>query len=131
MGHDEDAVRDALAALDEAFDRRDLAGILDLCTEDVVFIGSGAGEEAVGRDKIGPMFDALAPHLEDLEFSVAWESVDVEIHGDVALMHAVGSATLITARRNDVLRYRMTGVLVRDGGHWRWRVFHGSEPGSW
>src|SRR5439155_7073693 len=60
------AVRDALTALDEAFERRDLEAALDLCTEDVVFIGSGDGEVAAGRDAIGPMFAALAPQLEHL-----------------------------------------------------------------
>ena len=41
---------DAHAALDTAFDRRDVAAVLNLCTDDVVFIWSGDGEEAVGRE---------------------------------------------------------------------------------
>jgi hypothetical protein len=36
-----EAVRQALTALDEAFERRDLEAVMDLCTRDVVFIGSG------------------------------------------------------------------------------------------
>lgn len=69
MDNDATAVRDALTALDNAFARRDLQAALDLCMEDVVFVGSGQGEEAVGRDEIGPMFAALAPQLEGMEFS--------------------------------------------------------------
>jgi uncharacterized protein (TIGR02246 family) len=128
---DADAVRDALAALDEAFARGDVQTVLSLCTDDVVFIGSGEGEEAVGRDAIGPMFRALAPQLEGMTFSLAWESVEVNVVGDVALVYARGPATLVTSRRRDSFEYRLTGVLLRDGGRWRWRVHHGSEPGAW
>jgi ketosteroid isomerase-like protein len=45
MDGDAQSVRDALTALDDAFERRDLDAVLALCTEDVVFIGSGEGEE--------------------------------------------------------------------------------------
>jgi uncharacterized protein (TIGR02246 family) len=128
---DEQAVRNALAALDDAFARRDLDAAVELCAEDVLFIGSGDGEEARGRDAIIPMFTALAPNLEGLEFSRSSESIDVEFLGDVALLFATGPARLVTASRDLEFRYRLTGVLVRDGDRWLWRVFHGSEPGAW
>jgi len=131
MEADAEAVIDALTALDEAFERRDLQAALDLCTEDVVFIGSGEGEEAVGREKIGPMFAAVAPHLEGMKFSLAWEGVEVEVLGDVAVLYAWGPATLVTSRRSTSFRYRLTAVLVRDGERWLWRIHHGSEPGPW
>jgi ketosteroid isomerase-like protein len=51
---DAQAVRDALTALDEAFERRGRQAVLELCTDDVVFIGSGQDEEAVGRQEIPP-----------------------------------------------------------------------------
>ncbi|MGL6278043.1 MAG: nuclear transport factor 2 family protein [Gaiella sp.] len=131
MESDRQAVRRALALLDDAFDRRDLEAVLQLCTEDVVFIGSGEGEEAVGRDAIGPMFAALAPHLDGLTFSLEWESVDIDVLGEVALVSARGSAQLVTPGRDRAIRYRLTGVLVRTTGGWRWRIHHGSEPGAW
>lgn len=130
-GGDEDAVRDALAALDAAFERKDLDGALDLCAEDVVFIGSGDGEEAVGRKAIGPMFAALAPQLEGLDFSLEYDAVDVDVRGDVALLLGWGTAKLVTRHRDETFRYRLTGVLVRSDGRWLWRVHHGSEPGAW
>lgn len=49
----------AFEALDEAFERRDADAILALCTDDVTFIGSGFGEEAVGRSALARMFAAL------------------------------------------------------------------------
>jgi uncharacterized protein (TIGR02246 family) len=132
MNEDEQAVRDAFTALDEAFERRDLDAALALCTDDVVFIGSGHGEEAVGRDAIAPMFAALAPQLEGGEWSLTWDSIDVDVLGDVALLLAWGKARLVTQRRGEQrFRYRFTGVLVRSGDEWLWRVHHGSEPGAW
>jgi uncharacterized protein (TIGR02246 family) len=128
---DAEAVKEALTALDRAFHRRNLRAALDLCTEDIVFIGSGEGEVAVGREQIGPMFATLAPQLEGMEFSLAWESVEVAVLGDIAILYAWGPATLVTSRRNASFRYLLTGVLVRDSGRWLWRVHHGSEPGAW
>jgi uncharacterized protein (TIGR02246 family) len=131
MDDDSAAVMAAFHALDEAFARHDLDAVLDLCTEDVVFIGSGAGEEAIGRDAIAPMFAELRPQLDGLEFSLKWDTVDVDVRGKVALVTAWGSARLATPNRDETLRYRFTGVLVRVKRRWLWRVHHGSEPGAW
>ena len=128
---DEDDVRAALSALDDAFARADLAAVYELCTEDVVFIGSGEGEEVVGRDGIGPMFEALLGRVGPIDFSLEWDSVDVEVLGDVALVLAWGRGRLKTGQREEELRYRFTGVLVREGDRWLWKAHHGSEPGRW
>jgi len=131
MGDDSAAVLAAFRELDAAFARHDLDAVLDLCTDDVVFIGSGSGEEATGREAIVPMFAALAPHLDGLEFSVEWESVSADVLGDVGLVTAWGAAKLVTPNRDETLRYRFTGVVIRVDGRWLWRVHHGSEAGAW
>lgn len=61
MDGNAEAVRDALTVLDEAFERRDLRAAFELCAEDVVFIRSGEGEEAVGPEEIGPMSPRSRP----------------------------------------------------------------------
>src|SRR6476661_669967 len=113
---DAQSVRDALTALDDAFAGGDIPAVLSLCTEDVLFIGSGDGEEAVGREAIGPMFTALSAQLEGLKFSLVWDSVAVDVRGDLALLYARGSAALLTPRRDHKFTYRLTGVLVRMDG---------------
>ena len=128
---DEEDVRRALADLDSAFARKDFDGVLELCADDVVFIGSGNGEEAVGRSAIGPMFATLEAQIEELEFSLQWDEVEVDVLGDLALLRACGRAKLATQERDATFRYRLTGVLVRSNGRWLWRVYHGSEPGAW
>lgn len=131
MADDDAAVRNALTALGVAFERLDVDAVLDLCTNDVVFIGSAEGEEAVGRDAVVAMLAAVAPHAEGVEFSLVWDSVDVDIHGDIALLVAWGEAGLVTKAGSSTLRYRLTGVLIRGNGGWRWRIHHGSEPAAW
>jgi uncharacterized protein (TIGR02246 family) len=124
-------VRRALADLDAAFDRGDLAAVRELCTEDVVFIGSGEGEELVGRDAIEPTFAALAERVGEIEFALEWESVDVEVLGGVALVVASAGGRLKASGRETLVRYRLTGVLVERDGRWLWRLYDGSEPGRW
>ena len=132
MDADAQTVRDALAALDKAFERRDLEAVIDLCTPDVVFIGSGDGELAADRDAIEPMFAALAPHLADSTFSLGeWESLRIDVLGDVAILFASAPAELKTPNREARFRYRLTGALVRRDRRWLWRVHHESEPGGW
>ena len=121
----------AFAALDDAFARGDLAAVRELCTDDVVFIGSGEGEEAIGRDAIEPTFAALSERVGPIEFSLDWDAVDVDVLGEVALVLAWGHARLKTEDREETLRYRFTGVLVRQGERWLWKMHHGSEPGRW
>jgi uncharacterized protein (TIGR02246 family) len=128
---DEDDVRAALTALDDAFARGDLAAVRELCTENVVLIGSGEGEEMVGRDAIEPMFTTLLERVGPIDFSLEWDSVDVEVLGEIALVLAWGRGLLKTDQREEALRYRFTGVLVRDGEWWLWKFHHGSEPGRW
>jgi ketosteroid isomerase-like protein len=65
------------------------------------------------------------------EFAQQWESVRAEIIGDLAILSAIGEATLNSPRRQAVTRYRLTGVLVRKADRWLWRVHHGSEPAAW
>lgn len=131
MVDDQTAVRDALSQLDAAFAQHDLAAVVDLCTEGVVFIGSGVDEEAVGRSGIEDMFAAIADRADGTEFALRWESVSAEIIGDLAILRAIGEATLNSPRRQAVTRYRLTGVLVRKADRWLWRVHHGSEPAAW
>ena len=94
-------------------------------------MGSGEGEEALGRDALVAMLAALTPHAEGTEFTLVWDSVDVDVLGDVALLVAWGKATLVTPRRTATMRYRLTGVLQRSDGRRRWRVHHGSEAAAW
>jgi ketosteroid isomerase-like protein len=127
-----DSVMEAIRGLGAAFVTRDLAAFEALCTEDVVFIGSTEGEEAIGHgEAITRMWDAIGSRSEGVTFKLDWESVDVDVIGDLALVTGLGTATFGTPFRTAINRFRLTGVLQRSGDKWLWRVQHGSEPLPW
>lgn len=131
VASDESAVLEVVRQFDEALERRDLDAALATCTADVVFIGSGDGEQAVGRAAIAAMAAELAMRANGVQFTVDTEEVQVSILGDVALLAAFGTAHLRSPRGDRRGPYRLTGCLVRVAGQWRWRLHHGSEPLPW
>ena len=128
---DEARVRQVIRQFDEALERRDLHAALAMCASGVVFIGSGEGEQAVGREAVVQMATALAEQAADVEFAVTDSTLDVSVHGDVAVVASFGTATLRSPRGDRTGPYRLTGVLLREGDTWKWRVHHGSEPLPW
>ena len=81
-------------------------------------------------DAIEPTFGVLAERVGPIEFGVEWDSVDVEVLGDVALVVGLGSGHLKTSDRDTPLRCRSTGVLVERDGTWLWRLPR-LGPGRW
>src|SRR4051794_25948728 len=102
------AVREVVLRFDEALDQQDLATALALCTDDVVFIGSGEGEQAVGRDAVAELAVSLAERIRDVEFRVTDTVLSVEVAGDVALVTSFGTAHLRSPRGVREGPYRMT-----------------------
>lgn len=109
-----------------------MAAILECFEPDLVFVGSGEGEEAVGYDGLKAMLERLAQHAEGGSFTIEWASLAGERLGEVGLVSGVGRVRSSgSLERFDGTAYRLTGVLVCSDGNWRWKVYHGSEPGSW
>ena len=130
-GVDEDAIDEAVRTLLEAIDTGDLETVLALCTDDVVFIGSGEGEQAVGRPQIAAMFETVASLAGDTDFRTTFPHIDVEVFGGVALASAFGTGTLVDAGGAHNSEYRMTAVFVDIDGEWLLASYHGSEPAPW
>jgi uncharacterized protein (TIGR02246 family) len=126
---DEAFVRAALAELDAAFMAATAASFEKCFEPDVVFVGSGAGEEAAGRGALLDVVRRLASVAQSATFEIDWLALRSNVSNDIALVdgHGVVRATGSLAHL-DGTRYRMTGVLTRVAGSWRWRVYHGSEP---
>lgn len=114
-----------------AWDEGDQDRVLALCPQDVVFIGSGEGEDAQGRRGLVTMVEALQSHADGVEFTVDFTDTTIDILGDVALITARGAMALVGPRTHRQGPYRLTAVLVRREGSWRWKSHHGSEPISW
>lgn len=128
---EEVTVRQVVRQLDQALKDRDLEAALSLCTQDVVFIGSGEGEQAVGEEAVVRMAMELASRAADTEFTFTDSTLDVAVYGDVALVTSFGTAELRSPRGSRAGPYRLTGTLLKVNGMWKWRVHHGSEPMPW
>ncbi len=125
---------EAVDALDEAFARHDVDGVLRLFADDadVAFLGSARSEQAIGRDAVERLLRELLalPEVAGGTFAIAWTERRVRVAGDVAWIVALGEATWESPRRTVQFPYRLTGILVRREGRWVWHTHHGSEPGS-
>ncbi len=120
-------VEASLQRLSELVSARDMA-VLDefVADPDVMLLGSEAGEFKVGREQLAAHFQEIFK----LPFSIAfdWTETRVSSIDDVAWVYASGDIVLKGADGEMRAPYRLTGVLERRDGRWRWRQFHGSEP---
>lgn len=124
---DSEDIDDTLRRLGRRLFDRD-SRIEDEFAEDAVLIGSELGERADGRAAIGAMLKALFDRPARMMWD--WRRVDITVEGDIAWIAAEGHVVALTDGDKKLFPYRMTGVLQFQNGHWRWRLFHGSEPAA-
>jgi ketosteroid isomerase-like protein len=122
-----------LAAFDALFERltvdRDAAAATALFAndQDVWMSGSDLPELAIGYEPIAELHRGVANSRYTLTFN--WERRTVHSEGDVAWVNASGSLLVESEDREPTtMPYRITAVLVRRNGTWRWHTFNGSEP---
>jgi uncharacterized protein (TIGR02246 family) len=109
--------------------KRDAAAGTALFIDDpeIVMWGSLAPEQATGREQIAEHHREITAW--DATLSFDWSVRHVQIEGDAAWVNAAGTITVNYnegGTRTDP--YRLTAVLVRRDGEWRWHTFNGSEP---
>lgn len=120
--------QDVLAAFDALYaalaERRDAAEIAAPFAEDedVTLWGSDEPERAVGRDAIGALLEPIVAAPTPTRFE--WDERRVHVEGDAAWVHARGRASA----RGGTIPYRVTTILVRRDGRWRWHAHSGSSP---
>lgn len=125
-------VRRALDHFSEVSGRGDLAAVLALFDDraDILLVGSDKGEVYQGRPAmqawLGQLYQASG-------FSWQMDRVEISHHGETAWLFVEGKMN-VRDKSNGKLRfsapYRFTGVLVKRGDRWLWRLFHGSAPGK-
>jgi ketosteroid isomerase-like protein len=130
MASNADAQSNAREMLDRFFHfvaTRDLQVLAEFAPgDDVLLIGSDAGEVATGAQEIGAFFTRLFASAR----TFSWEAhrIDGSAAGDIAWFFADGQMTVESADGQKKLPYRIGGVLERIGDRWCWRQYHGSEP---
>jgi uncharacterized protein (TIGR02246 family) len=121
------AIRDLLERLNQGFARQDVQHILDLFASDpeIVYLGSEAGETAIGPRQLRTLLEALFARPETYQWR--WGQLHVSVIGQLAWLST--EATLqVQGRERLELPYRITLVLQRRGDNWLVVHYHGSEP---
>ena len=94
---------------------------------DIVMWGSEDVERAMGRAAIAELHRGIAAFSGTLTFR--WYERHVHVEGDAAWVNAAGELSLqVGGQAPRTGAYRLTAVLVRRHGSWRWHTFNGSEP---
>ena len=126
----DDDVFTAVDALDAALRVGDFDAAVNLWAmddKDVAIVGSAAGEWFLGPVAVRECLAAITSRA--TKHGWRWVDRRVKLHGDVAWVVAEAPFQTIHADGTVAERpYRVTGVLVRRSGDWRWHQYHGSEP---
>ena len=120
-------VRDVLERFNELVSTKNLQVLEEFAPgNDVLLIGSDAGEVSAGRQALEAFFDRI--FARENTFSWEWDRLDVSHDDNLAWFFAEGRVVLTTAQEQRKAPYRISGVLQRQGERWLWRQYHGSEP---
>ncbi len=122
-------VETSLQRLNQLLSTRDMAIVEEFAADpDVLLLGSEASELAIGREQLTQHFQNI--YEQPFTISFDWKDTRSWSRGDVAWVYASGDAVIKTADGEMRVPYRLTGVLERRDGQWRWRQFHGSQPAT-
>ena len=115
-------VNELLEAWGKAVAARDLEALMDLWTEDAIF--AGASEEEL---KIGPQVREWFGTVMATDHTVelTWEDPIVRTEGDLAWFFVEATVTVDGIKPRP---YRISGVLRRQLGAWRFAMWTGAEP---
>jgi uncharacterized protein (TIGR02246 family) len=132
---DPDDIRATLVRLNAACAARDLAAFMALFEDgdDILFVGSDAGEVFRGREAVSRFMEKLF----GLPFVFSFDLQDVTLRQDGDFAWAFVGGSMIRSgdqgsSAGKVARspYRFSISMARREGQWRWQLFHGSVPGS-
>jgi uncharacterized protein (TIGR02246 family) len=116
MGEDEAAIRDLVAAWQRASEAGDVAAVLALMTDDVVF--QVPGREPFGKDAFAALSaPGAAPKIEGSN-----EIVELQVQGDWAFVRNRIDITATPPGGAPVRRYGYTLTLLRKEADGRWRL---------
>lgn len=127
-GGDHGAIRAALGKWNDAAGRADLDTLMTFFDDsgNVILAGSDHGEIYRGKKDIRAWLATLLAHR---RFSWDLSHPDIDQNGDTAWVFVDGTMTVTddggTASSTP---YRFSGVLVKRGNDWKWRLFDGSIP---
>ena len=106
--------------------KKDIA-IVNECAPDadILFQGSGAGELSVGPEQMKTFWEGIIKGPRTISFD--WTDTRATAVGDVGWVHLIGEMVNTADGKTTRRPYRITGILQKRNGVWKWRLFHGSQ----
>lgn len=117
MSEDERAIREVVETWMDATRRGDLATVLDLMTDDVLFMTSG--REPFGKDA----FKASSEYMRDVKIDGRSDIQEMRLLGDWAWIRNHIEMTMTRPGGEHVRRAGYTLTILRKGEDGRWRLF--------
>jgi uncharacterized protein (TIGR02246 family) len=125
----EKAVDAVLAKFTEAYAKKDAAAVMALMSASPagVLIGTGADEKRFGPDEAKAQLERDFGQVDSAKLELANRRVAAK--GDVAWVYADGAVTVTVKGQSQTLGgLRLTGLLIKEGGKWRFAQTHFSAP---
>ena len=95
-------------------------------TAEIMVVGSADGEINKGKDEIKAWLDQLFGFA---GFSWEMNRIDIDSNGKTAWIFVDGKMIVNFHKGGQkVTPYRFTGIMVKQKGVWKWRIFNGSVP---
>lgn len=95
-------------------------------SENIMLVGSDSGEIFKGKKQIRSWLGGLFEH-----HSFQWEMnrIDIDSYQNTAWVFVDGAMIVTNDKGNrNKTPYRFSGVLIKKGNQWKWRLFDGSIP---
>jgi ketosteroid isomerase-like protein len=95
-------------------------------SEDIMVIGSADGEINKGKDEVKAWVSQIFGFA---GFSWEMNRIDIDSNGKTAWVFVDGKMIVNFHKGGQkVTPYRFTGIMVKQKGVWKWRIFDGSVP---
>ena len=95
-------------------------------SENILLIGSDSGEVFKGKEQIRGWLSQL---YSVAGFSWEMDRIDIDYNENTAWVFVEGR--MVVEFKNGKMKkspYRFTGIMVKKGNEWKWRLFNGSNP---
>ena len=95
-------------------------------SENIMLIGSDSCEVFKGKDQIKGWLTQL---FDMASFSWEMDRIDIDSNDNTAWVFVEGRMVVaFKTGKTKKTPYRFTGIMVRKGSEWKWRLFNGSNP---
>ena len=122
-------IRKCLNEMNDALATKDLQKVMSIYdnSDDIVVVGSDSGEIFIGKKRV----EVFMKIIVSMPFIFSFDMDKALIQQDNNIAWVFIDTKMVHTKENgksSMIPYRITGVLVKKGSDWKWRLFSGSIP---